>query len=43
MVLVGSRLGEIKVAAETNEKLTVRNTIYKLQLKKDPVLVQLFL
>ncbi|OGU81711.1 MAG: DNA (cytosine-5-)-methyltransferase [Ignavibacteria bacterium RBG_16_35_7] len=37
MVLVGSKLGEISVAAETNEKLTVRDAIGKLKLKNDPL------
>src|SRR3990172_10428052 len=37
MVLVGSRLGKIEVAKETNEKLTVRDVIGKLKLKNDPL------
>ena len=37
MVLVGSRLGEIKVASETNEKVTVRDAIYKLKIVDDPL------
>ena len=36
MVLVGSRLGQIAVAEETNEKITVRDIIGKLKLKNDP-------
>ena len=37
MVLVGSKLGEIKVAPETNEKVTVRDAIYNLKLYGDPM------
>lgn len=37
MVLVGSKLGEIEVAKETNEKVTVRDAIGKLNLKNDPL------
>ena len=37
MVLVGSRLGEISVAKETNEKLTVRDVIGSLKLRNDPI------
>lgn len=35
MVLVGSRLGKIEVAKETNEKITVRDVLGKLSLKND--------
>lgn len=35
LVLVGSRLGEIKVADETNERMTVRATIEKLPRPED--------
>lgn len=37
LVLVGSRLGKIEVAKETNEKSTVRDVIGKLKLKNDPI------
>lgn len=37
MVLVGSRLGKIEVAKETNEKITVRDVLGKLRLKNDPL------
>jgi DNA (cytosine-5)-methyltransferase 1 len=37
MVLVGSKLGEINVASETHEKVTVRDTISKLKLNDDPL------
>ncbi|MBE0538415.1 MAG: DNA cytosine methyltransferase [Ignavibacterium sp.] len=37
MVLVGSRLGKIEVAKETNEKITVRDILGKLNLKNDPL------
>lgn len=35
MVLVGSRLGEIKVAEKTNEKVTVKDALYNLHLPND--------